>query len=126
MIGNQEVAIPIRSQPVAKPIQAARIFAALGDPTRLSLLIVLRSGGTRSIARLTANLGMSRQAVTKHLQALQNVGLVAVERVGRETHYVYLPEALETARRYIDAIDGRWDVAVRTAGAPTTSSGPGS
>lgn len=37
---------------VAKPVQAARLFAILGDPTRLLLLVTLRSGVARPIARL--------------------------------------------------------------------------
>ncbi len=92
-----------------KPIQAARLFAALADPTRLSLLIMLRSGGTRPIARLAASLGMTRQAVTKHLHALEAVGLIAVARDGRETCYSYQPHVIDDARRYLDAVAGRWD-----------------
>ncbi|WP_288937652.1 metalloregulator ArsR/SmtB family transcription factor [uncultured Sphingomonas sp.] len=96
----------------------ADIFAALGDPTRLALLVALRSGGTRSIARLAATSAMTRQAVTKHLKILERVGLLRVERSGRETHFIYRPEALDGARAYLDAIGGRWsDVgsAVRSA-----------
>ncbi len=98
----------------------ATIFAALGDPTRLSLLVALRSGGTRSIARLAAATAMTRQAVTKHLQVLERVGLLHVERHGRETHYIYRPEALDGARAYLDAVGGRWD-AVQAAVRPTVT-----
>jgi len=95
--------------PVPKPVQAATLFAALGDPTRLSLLVVLRSGTARSIARLSANAGMTRQAVTKHLRVLQAAGFVHAERVGRETHYLYGPDALNKARNALDAIAGNWN-----------------
>jgi DNA-binding transcriptional ArsR family regulator len=96
------------STPMPKPVQAARLFAALSDPTRLSLLIILRSGPGRSIARLSANAGMTRQAVTKHLRVLEDAGLVTVERLGRETHYRSKPGALDAARRTLDAIAGDW------------------
>lgn len=102
------LAMPAATSDPAKPATAARIFAALGDPTRLSLLIALRSGGTRSIARLAATAGMTRQAVTKHLRVLQEVGLVIPERAGRETHYIYQAAALDGARAYLDAIAGQW------------------
>ncbi len=95
--------------PIARPIQAARLFAALGDPTRLSLLVILRGGGTRPITRLAASLGMTRQAVTKHLRTLEEAGLVEVTRQGRETLYTCCPQALDDARRSLDAIAGRWD-----------------
>ncbi|WP_293874131.1 MULTISPECIES: metalloregulator ArsR/SmtB family transcription factor [unclassified Sphingomonas] len=100
-----------------KPVQAARLFAALADPTRLALLVILRSGAPRSIARLSANAGMTRQAVTKHLRVLEDAALVSVTRDGRETHYTYRPGALDTARTALDAIAGNWDAV--TAPAPT-------
>jgi len=93
----------------AKPVQAARLFAVLADATRLSLLVTLRSGTPRPIARLAAHAGMTRQAVTKHLNLLEQAGLVARTSVGRETHYRYLPDTLDAARHYLDAIAGRWD-----------------
>lgn len=94
--------------PMAKPTQAARLFAALADPTRLALLVILRSGTPRSIARLSANAGMTRQAVTKHLKILQDANLVTATAAGRETHYRYVPDALDTVRSALDAIAGNW------------------
>lgn len=103
-----------------KPVQAARLFAALADPTRLALLVVLRSGTPRSIARLSANAGMTRQAVTKHLRVLDDAGLITATRTGRETHYTYRPGALDAARTTLDAIAGNWSAVTpaRPAGLP--------
>src|SRR5260370_8261522 len=50
--------------------EAALLFAALGDETRLALLRRLSEGGPASISVLSANFRVSRQAVTKHLQSL--------------------------------------------------------
>lgn len=91
-----------------KPVEAARLFAALADPTRLALLVILRSGPPRSIARLSANAGMTRQAVTKHLRILEDAAFVLIARTGRETHYTYRAGALDTARTALDAIAGNW------------------
>ncbi|MGP7796963.1 ArsR/SmtB family transcription factor [Sphingomonas sp. CLY1604] len=91
-----------------KPEHAARLFAALADPTRLALLVTLRSGTPRPIARLAAGAGMTRQAVTKHLRVLETAGLVSAIRSGRETHYSYHPGALDPARTALDAIAGNW------------------
>lgn len=98
-----------------KPIEAARLFAALADPTRLALLVILRSGTPRSIARLSANAGMTRQAVTKHLRILEAATLVTVTRTGRETHYTYRPGALDIARTMLDAIAGNWTAITATS-----------
>jgi len=90
----------------------AAIFAALGDPTRLSLLTRLSDGQGRSIALLSSDASMTRQAVTKHLRVLEGVGLVAATRVGRESRYVYRPEPVTQARSYLDTVSAQWDEAL--------------
>ncbi|HEY5107070.1 MAG TPA: metalloregulator ArsR/SmtB family transcription factor [Caulobacteraceae bacterium] len=95
--------------PAASP---APIFAALGDPTRLSLLTRLTDGETRSIAKLSADTRLSRQAITKHLHVLEKVGLVSQRRVGRESLYAFEPRTMEAARSYIEAVSARWDEAL--------------
>lgn len=80
----------------------ATIFAALGDSTRLALLVALRSGGTRSIARLAAASGMTRQAVTKHLAVLEEAGLVVAQKRGREKLHFLNPVPIhDIAERWI-------------------------
>ena len=90
----------------------APIFAALGDRTRLSLLITLSDGRTRSIATLSADTKLTRQAVTKHLQVLEKAGLVGSARAGRETLFALQPEAIEPARAYLDSVSAQWDGAL--------------
>lgn len=90
----------------------ACIFAALGDPTRLKLVAVLCAGGAFSIAQLTANTDMSRQAVTKHLQVLANAGVVRDIKLGRERHWQLDPVQIEEARRTLEVIGRQWDVAL--------------
>ena len=65
----------------------APIFAALGDRTRLALLDKLGDGQARSIAALSTDTALTRQAITKHLHVLQDAGLVASLRVGRESRF---------------------------------------
>jgi DNA-binding transcriptional ArsR family regulator len=91
---------------------AAPIFAALGDPTRLALLGRLCAGAPLSIAALSAESRLTRQAVTKHLHVMARAGLVGQVRVGRETRFTYQPEALDAARGYLDAVSAQWDDAL--------------
>ena len=63
---------------------AAKVFAALGDATRLKLVALLCAGSTLSIAQLTASTEISRQGVTKHLQVLADAGVVRDLKRGRE------------------------------------------
>lgn len=87
---------------------AAKLFAALGDETRLRLVARLCTGGPQSIARLTDGSEVTRQAVTKHLLVLADAGLVRDVRQGRERQWVLKPEQLDVARRYLDLMSERW------------------
>lgn len=96
----------------ARLIEAAPVFAALGDPARLTLVSRLCSEGPLSIVRLTEGAQMSRQAVTKHLDALADAGLVHSERSGRERVWQLRPRRLDEVRRHLDQISLQWDAAI--------------
>jgi DNA-binding transcriptional ArsR family regulator len=96
----------------ATPHAPAAIFAALGDRTRLSLIHRLSDGRSRSIASLSADTAITRQAVTKHLNVLEEAGLVASSRIGRESRYSFRPEAIEEIRSYLDEVSRQWDDAL--------------
>jgi DNA-binding transcriptional ArsR family regulator len=64
-----------------------QVFSALADPSRRHVLGYLAENGTATATELTGELPMTRQAVSKHLVALSDAGLVTGERAGRETRY---------------------------------------
>ena len=90
----------------------APVFAALGDGTRLALLARLSDGRARSIAALSADTRLTRQAITKHLHMLEEAGLVRSARVGRESRFSYRPEPVAEARVYLDRVAAQWDDAL--------------
>ena len=90
----------------------AAVFAALGDPTRLKLVATLCAGAALSIAQLTANTAISRQAVTKHLQVLAAAGLARDVRQGRERLWQLDPAQIEAARKTLEIIGREWEVAL--------------
>jgi len=94
------------------PRESAPLFAALGDETRLRLVSRLCDGGPLSIARLTDGADVTRQAITKHLRVMENVGLVRATRHGRESLWELEPERLVDARRSLDSISAQWDAAL--------------
>ncbi|HYI96914.1 MAG TPA: metalloregulator ArsR/SmtB family transcription factor [Bryobacteraceae bacterium] len=98
-----------RSRP-AKP--QAHIFAALGDETRLSLVNRLSSGQAHSIARLTEGSKLTRQAITKHLRVLQDVGIVRGVRAGRESLFELDPQPIREIRDYLNLVSEEWDQAL--------------
>lgn len=91
---------------------AAPLFAALGDETRLRLLVRLSTGGPGSIARLSERSRVSRQAITKHLAVLSEAGLVRSRREGRERIWELEPKRLGDAHGYLDSISRQWDDAL--------------
>jgi DNA-binding transcriptional ArsR family regulator len=101
-----------RASKTPPPPDLAPVFFALGDSTRLRLIAVLCVGGAFSIAQLTANTHITRQAVTKHLQVLADAGLVKDLKVGRERLWQFDPAQLERARRSLEIIGRQWEQAL--------------
>jgi DNA-binding transcriptional ArsR family regulator len=92
--------------------RAAPLFSALSDPTRLLLVDRLSHDGPQSISSLAETATVSRQAVTKHLLALEETGLATSRREGRERIFELQPQRLVAAHRYLDRIARQWDEAL--------------
>jgi DNA-binding transcriptional ArsR family regulator len=106
--------MPLRASkaPQQPAPELASVFFALGDKTRLRLITVLCAGGAFSIAQLTANTQITRQAVTRHLQVLADAGLVKDLKIGRERLWQFDPAQLEEARRSLEIIGRQWEQAL--------------
>jgi DNA-binding transcriptional ArsR family regulator len=85
-----------------------QVFSALADPSRRQMLGYLADHGTATPTELTGELPITRQAVSKHLAALSEAGLVESTRAGRETRF-RLTEAgaewddrLDALRRHLE------------------------
>ena len=89
--------------------QVGAVFAALADPTRRSVVQSLSAGSTVTASKLAQELPITRQAVAKHLAALDQAGLVAAERQGRETRYRLTPAPLTEAASWMAAVGAQWD-----------------
>jgi DNA-binding transcriptional ArsR family regulator len=96
----------------AKLAETAPLFAALGDETRLHIVGRLCEDGPMSIVRLTEGAAVSRQAITKHLHALEQAGLVRSSRDGRERIWELRTKRLAEIRQYLDQISTQWDDAL--------------
>jgi len=88
----------------------SHVFAALSDPTRRWMVETLLRDGTTTVPSLTAALPITRQAVAKHLAALDEAGIV--ERTparGREVPYRLRVEALLPASAWLRDAEAAWD-----------------
>ncbi len=91
---------------------SAPVFAALGCVTRLELVSRLSDGNEYSITTLTDDLDLTRQAITKHLQVLQDAGIVNSRHVGRESRFTIRPGSITRANDYLTQVSGQWDKAI--------------
>jgi DNA-binding transcriptional ArsR family regulator len=101
----------LRKRPSSVRVKAA-VFAALGDETRLSLLLRLCNGQRYSIAELTEGTKLTRQAVTKHLRVLERVRMVHGTREGRQSMFQFNPQPVIEIKEYLEIVSRQWDVAL--------------
>lgn len=85
------------------------IFTALADPTRRHILEKLNREGALSIKRLTAELPISRQALTKHLNRLIKAKLIRADFVGKEKLHRLNPKPLQQLDNWLAPFSERWD-----------------
>jgi DNA-binding transcriptional ArsR family regulator len=84
----------------------------LGDETRLQLILRLCNDGPMSITRLTEGTDVTRQAISKHLEVMQRIGLVRNTRRGRERIWQLEQRRLREARHCLELISKQWDEAL--------------
>ena len=89
------------------------LWEAMADPTRRKLLDLLVVGGQATATTLTADMPVSRQAISKHLTVLQRVGLIDAHREGREVRYEVQDARLADATAALAEVADRWDRRLR-------------
>lgn len=85
--------------PFAEAERIARLFKALGDPTRIRLLSLISSaeGGEACICDLTDPVGLSQGTVSHHMKLLADAGLVTREQRGKWAYFALADGALDAA-----------------------------
>ena len=83
-----------------------KVFKALADPSRRHLLDLLHRENGQTLTALCERMDMTRQAVTQHLQQLEEANLVAIVRRGREKlHYLNPVPLYEIYERWIEKFE---------------------
>jgi DNA-binding transcriptional ArsR family regulator len=80
-------------------------FGALGDPTRRTILELLREGD-RSVEELASALPVSRPAVSRHLRVLKEAGLVTAQADGTRRLYRLHEEGVAEAQAFLVSVWG--------------------
>ncbi|UOQ44953.1 helix-turn-helix domain-containing protein [Halobacillus salinarum] len=89
-----------------RPCRIDKIFKALADTNRRSLLDELYRNNGQTLNELCVPMTISRQAVTKHLMILEEAELIVVERRGRERrHYLNAAPLGDIYSRWLSKYD---------------------
>ena len=91
-----------------EPEQLDRIFRALGDQTRRSMLGALATGSA-SVTQLAAPFSMSLPAASKHIRVLESAGLVDRTVEGRVHRCSLEPSGLDDARAWLETHRRFWE-----------------
>lgn len=85
-----------------------KAFAALADPTRRAIVSRLCSG-PQSVSELSAPFDMALPSLLKHVQILEQCGLVSSEKTGRVRICTIEPHALQATERWIHQHLTAWE-----------------
>lgn len=97
---------------------ANRVFAALHDPTRRTILERLRDR-PRAVGEIARGLPVTRPAVSQHLKVLKEAGLVDDRSEGTRRIYQIDPKGLGAMRAWLDQF---WDAALTAFAAEVEAS----
>jgi len=85
------------------------VLSALADPTRREIFERLTAEGPASASQLASELPVTRQAIAKHLNLLDSVGLATRSREGREVVYSAHPARLAEVADWLATVGSEWD-----------------
>lgn len=86
----------------------SRLFHALSDPTRRSILTKLAEGPA-PVTDLAGPTGLRLPTVMRHLSVLEEAGLIGSSKDGRVRTCAIVPDAIEPARTWIDEQRAIWE-----------------
>lgn len=97
--------------PPRRPIEGeaveslAKRFKAMGDPTRLAILALLRDADASLCAcELEASFQLSQPTISHHLRQLKAAGLIHAERRGSWMHFHLAPEGVEAIETFVTGL----------------------
>ncbi len=89
--------------PVTSNKHNARIFKALSDANRLTVLALLRNG-EKCACHLLEELKISQPTLSHHMRILCDSGIVKSRKEGKWSYYSFNSEGVETAKKLLDTI----------------------
>jgi DNA-binding transcriptional ArsR family regulator len=91
------------------------VFAAIGDPTRRQILLLL-TGGAMSVSMLADNFDISRPAVSKHIKTLEQTKLISITDSGRERYCALNADGFQEVRDWLEFYEQFWQQKLKNLG----------
>lgn len=93
---------------MAEAAQISAVMRALADPTRRAVFERVAGSEEISVVELTRNSGVTQGAVSQHLKALKQAGLVVERPEGRNVFYRAQPEGLAPLADWMSHYGAFW------------------
>ena len=84
------------------------LMRALADPTRRAVFERVAGAGEITVADLTRGSGVTQGAISQHLKALKQAGLVIERPEGRKVYYRAQPDGLEPLADWMNHYAAFW------------------
>ena len=84
------------------------VFNAVAEPRRREIIRLLASGSPRSVGELVDAMELAQPAVSKHLGVLKAVGLVSVQKDGKNRLYTLNPTELKAVHDWVKPFERFW------------------
>ena len=102
----------------------ATTFAALGEPSRLQIVELLRTGPL-PVGEVAGQLGIRQPQASKHLRVLRDAGLVASDAVARQRIHRLEVAPFDAIARWVGSFEQLWDARLDSLGRFLETLGPG-
>ncbi len=93
---------------MARATTNSDVFNAIAEPRRREIVALLAGGQPQTVGQMVESLQLAQPAVSKHLGVLRDVGVVIVERRGKERWYSLNPQALKPIHDWVQPFERFW------------------
>ncbi len=93
---------------MARATTTSDVFNAVAEPKRREIVVLLAASKPQTVGELVGSMDLAQPAVSKHLAVLRSVGIVNVEKRGKERLYSLNPQSLKPLHDWVHPFEKLW------------------